>query len=164
MLFSGSDQATLGAAQAMKEHWVKLMRLEQACLVSATAKRLVDDLVFLRNTPVRMMYLFYERDGFQASSPDGLKLLREDSWKCCPTTRWWRTCTTASAVTARRIRTGSSPAPMCSSWRRAARCSRSEAQGAKERVPLACLVKWRRPGNIIAMSWRRHRGQVMAMT
>jgi len=76
MLFSGGDQATLGAAQAMKEHWVKLMRLEQACLVSATAKRLVDDLVFLRNTPVRMMYLFYERDGFQASSPDGLKLLR----------------------------------------------------------------------------------------
>ena len=75
MLFSDGNQATLGA-QVMKGHWVKLMHLEQARLVSATAKRLVDDLVFLRNTPVRMMYLLYERDSFQASSPDGLKLLR----------------------------------------------------------------------------------------
>ena len=50
--------------------------LEQKCLQSLDAKRLRDDLLVVRSTPIRLLHMFYERDGFDSSSRSGQRLLR----------------------------------------------------------------------------------------
>jgi hypothetical protein len=75
LLSSVEDQAQR-AANDLKKNWQALLRLEQRSLTYAPAKRLLEDIHYARNMPVRLLHVLFERDKFRSSCRPGLHVLR----------------------------------------------------------------------------------------
>ncbi len=64
------------AVADMSRQWANLLRLERVARVSAAAKELRDDIVWADHVPIRLLYMFFERDGWSAESVSGQRFLR----------------------------------------------------------------------------------------
>lgn len=64
------------AAQSMKRHWKRFLKLEQHRLSNRAAQELWDDIALARNSPLRAMFCFFERERFRPGCAAGCHMLR----------------------------------------------------------------------------------------
>ncbi len=75
-LASSNDQVRIRCAETMRVDWANLLRLEAAALVNAQAAELRASIPAADATPNRLLYMLFERHGFDANCHEGQKYLR----------------------------------------------------------------------------------------
>lgn len=64
------------AVEAMRQDWDRLLVLEQRALDCPDAKELLEDIHFAAWSPIRLLFMFFQRDQWRPNSLAGRKLLR----------------------------------------------------------------------------------------
>ena len=70
-LKSSNPDTRKAAASLMKQHWERLMAVEQRSLEYDQASKLNEDLIICKYPALRLMYVLYERDLFREDSAAG---------------------------------------------------------------------------------------------
>ncbi len=73
---STSRDVREAALSEMQLQWANLLRLERAALFSQDAKELRDDIHWADHVPIRLLFMFFERDGWSPNSILGQRFLR----------------------------------------------------------------------------------------
>ena len=73
---SSTTEVSTRATTLMSADWRNLLRLEQLATRSPLAHQLLNDMYWTRSQPIRLLYILFERDQWQAQSRAGQRWLR----------------------------------------------------------------------------------------
>ncbi len=75
-LLTSSAPRRDAAMERMRADWRQICLLEQVALTSPSAAALLEELQFILTPPVRLLFMFFERDRWDVASTAGIKQLR----------------------------------------------------------------------------------------